>query len=232
MDEDLLALYEDIKGEYNVGSFDEFKTYISDEGNAQAFYEGVVEPNYNVSSFDEFKATYISPSSPMSEKKNFDSESVSEVGSLEPQESVETDFLDYTQAVNAPMMQDAEQISTADAPQTIEELQEKIQDPGAFNRQPEMYYIGSEQVDVNHPDKATRVANQKRVLNMPIPSVESLTIRGMGISEAVSKHSAAVNKRAELAARYKRERLEESGIKEQPTFQEVLDGARPTVELP
>ena len=232
MDEDLLALYEDIKGEYNVGSFDEFKTYISDEGNAQAFYEGVVEPNYNVSSFDEFKATYISPSSPMSEKKNFDSESVSEDGSLEPQESVETDFLDYTQAVNAPMMQDAEQISTADAPQTIEELQEKIQDPGAFNRQPEMYYIGSEQVDVNHPDKATRVANQKRVLNMPIPSVESLTIRGMGISEAVSKHSAAVNKRAELAARYKRERLEESGIKEQPTFQEVLDGARPTVELP
>ena len=164
MDEDLLALYEDIKGEYNVGSFDEFKTYISDEGNAQAFYEGVVEPNYNVSSFDEFKATYISPSSPMSEKKNFDSESVSEDGSLEPQESVETDFLDYTQAVNAPMMQDAEQISTADAPQTIEELQEKIQDPGAFNRQPEMYYIGSEQVDVNHPDKATRVANQKRVL--------------------------------------------------------------------
>jgi len=69
MDEDLLALYEDIKDEYNVGSFDEFKTYISDDGNAQAFYEGVVEPNYNVSSFDEFKATYISPSSPMSEKK-------------------------------------------------------------------------------------------------------------------------------------------------------------------
>jgi len=54
----LELLYNDIKNEYDVGSLDDFRAYLSDDKKRQAFFTDVVQPTYDVKSIDEFENTY------------------------------------------------------------------------------------------------------------------------------------------------------------------------------
>ena len=57
-EKELLALYNSLKSEYELGSIDEFKSYLSDEGNRLSFYNEVIQPQYDVDNFSEFEEIY------------------------------------------------------------------------------------------------------------------------------------------------------------------------------
>lgn len=57
-EERILSLYNDIKSEYDVGSLDDFKSYLSDQNNRERFYDSVISSRYDVSSLNEFEDAY------------------------------------------------------------------------------------------------------------------------------------------------------------------------------
>ena len=80
MPEDKLKLlYDDVSKEYEVGTIDEFKTYLSDSKKRKAFFNEIVVPNYEVSSLDEFENIYG-----LKKKEPTPSDSPSFVGPLQP----------------------------------------------------------------------------------------------------------------------------------------------------
>jgi len=54
----LQLLYDEMSAQYEIGSFEEFKEYLSDDEQRSAFFEEAIKPNYDVSSLDEFDNTY------------------------------------------------------------------------------------------------------------------------------------------------------------------------------
>lgn len=54
----ITALYDDVKSEYEVGSIDDFKKYLSDPNKRSQFYNDVVKERYDVKSLDEFENVY------------------------------------------------------------------------------------------------------------------------------------------------------------------------------
>lgn len=54
----LQSLYNEISAQYDVGSFEDFKEYLSDDKQRNAFFEEAIKPNYDVASLDEFDNTY------------------------------------------------------------------------------------------------------------------------------------------------------------------------------
>lgn len=56
--EKLKLLYDDVSKEYEVGSYDDFLKYLSDDKQRTAFYNEIVKPNYEVNTQDEFESLY------------------------------------------------------------------------------------------------------------------------------------------------------------------------------
>jgi hypothetical protein len=54
----LELLYNDVKKDYEVGTLDEFKTYLSDDKKRTAFFNEVVQPNYDVKNISDFESLY------------------------------------------------------------------------------------------------------------------------------------------------------------------------------
>lgn len=54
----LQSLYNEISAQYDVGSFEDFKEYLSDDKQRGAFFEEAIKPNYDVASLDEFDNAY------------------------------------------------------------------------------------------------------------------------------------------------------------------------------
>lgn len=54
----LQSLYDEMSAQYDVGSFEDFKEYLSDDKQRNAFFEEAIKPNYDVASLDEFDNTY------------------------------------------------------------------------------------------------------------------------------------------------------------------------------
>ncbi|MCF0245089.1 MAG: hypothetical protein HUK06_09960, partial [Bacteroidaceae bacterium] len=65
-DDKLRVLYDALNNQYNLGSFDEFKTKMQDETKRKAFYDGVSNA-YDLGSFDEFNgkiaSSFVKPKS-------------------------------------------------------------------------------------------------------------------------------------------------------------------------
>ena len=57
-EEAIKALYESVSADYEVGTIDEFKAYLSDDTKRGKFFEDVIKPEYDVESIDEFETTY------------------------------------------------------------------------------------------------------------------------------------------------------------------------------
>ena len=57
-EEAIKALYESISGDYEVGTIDEFKIYLSDETKRAKFFEQVIKPEYDVESLEQFETVY------------------------------------------------------------------------------------------------------------------------------------------------------------------------------
>ena len=54
----LQLLYDEISSQYDVGSFEDFIEYLSDEGKKKAFFEEVIKPSYDVQSIADFDEVY------------------------------------------------------------------------------------------------------------------------------------------------------------------------------
>ena len=54
----LQSLYDEMSALYDIGSFEDFKEYLSDDKQRNAFFEEAIKPNYDVASLDEFDSTY------------------------------------------------------------------------------------------------------------------------------------------------------------------------------
>ena len=54
----LQSLYDEMSALYDIGSFEDFKEYLSDDKQRNAFFEEAIKPNYDVASLDEFDNTY------------------------------------------------------------------------------------------------------------------------------------------------------------------------------
>ena len=54
----LMLLWKEIGEEYDVGTYDEFKEYLSNDDNRKSFYEGVIEPAYEIESQEKFESIY------------------------------------------------------------------------------------------------------------------------------------------------------------------------------
>ena len=54
----LMLLWKEIGEEYDVGTYDEFKEYLSNDDNRKSFYEGVIEPAYDIESQEKFESIY------------------------------------------------------------------------------------------------------------------------------------------------------------------------------
>lgn len=54
----LKLLYDEMSAQYDVGSFEDFKQYLSDDNQRSAFFEEAIKPNYDVESLDEFDSAY------------------------------------------------------------------------------------------------------------------------------------------------------------------------------
>jgi len=54
----LQALYNEMSAQYDVGSFEDFKEYLSDDKQRNAFFEEAIKPIYDVESLDEFDEIY------------------------------------------------------------------------------------------------------------------------------------------------------------------------------
>jgi len=57
-EEEILALFNSLNSEYELGTIDEFKSYLSDEGNRLSFYNEVIQPQYDVQSLEDFEEFY------------------------------------------------------------------------------------------------------------------------------------------------------------------------------
>ena len=57
-EEAIQALYDDVSSEYEVGTLDDFKGYLSDSEKRKAFYNEVASQRYEVGSLDEFEEAY------------------------------------------------------------------------------------------------------------------------------------------------------------------------------
>lgn len=57
-EEAIKELYESISADYEVGTIDEFKAYLSDDYKRNQFFENVIKPEYDVQSIDEFESVY------------------------------------------------------------------------------------------------------------------------------------------------------------------------------
>lgn len=57
-EEAIKLLYEDISSEYEVGTIDEFKSYLLDSNKRSAFFNEVIKERYDVSNLDEFENAY------------------------------------------------------------------------------------------------------------------------------------------------------------------------------
>jgi len=57
-DNKLKLLYEDISKDYEVGTYQEFVAYLSDDKKRAAFYNEIIKPVYEVNSQDEFESLY------------------------------------------------------------------------------------------------------------------------------------------------------------------------------
>jgi hypothetical protein len=57
-DKALQALYKDLSGEYEVGSYDDFKSYMANPTNRKKLYDNVIVKRYNVSDYNQFESTY------------------------------------------------------------------------------------------------------------------------------------------------------------------------------
>lgn len=52
------ALYDDVSKEYEVGTLDEFKAYLSDADKRSKFFDQVIKPNYDVADLATFESVY------------------------------------------------------------------------------------------------------------------------------------------------------------------------------
>ena len=57
-EEALQLLYDEIASTYDVGSIEDFKSYLDDDNNRSSFYEEVIAPNYDVESLEDFESIY------------------------------------------------------------------------------------------------------------------------------------------------------------------------------
>jgi len=58
MNDKIQQLYNALEGDYNLGSIEDFTTYLQDESNRNMFYEQVIAPQYNVESLQQFESVY------------------------------------------------------------------------------------------------------------------------------------------------------------------------------
>ena len=94
-EEALKALYEDVSQSYEVGTIDDFKSYLLDKNNRELFFSEVIQPSYDVQSIDEFELAY-------GLKKKDDSISVGQEGiteSVTPTEEEEVISSDVSETI-------------------------------------------------------------------------------------------------------------------------------------
>jgi len=78
-EEAVKLLYEDLKNEYDVGSYEDFTIYLLDDNKRQGFYDDVISPRYDVASMEDFETFYGLKKKEQIEPTVFESED----GSLE-----------------------------------------------------------------------------------------------------------------------------------------------------
>ena len=52
------ALWEEVGKEYEVGTLEEFKAYLSDTTKRRKFFDEIIKPTYDVESYEQFETTY------------------------------------------------------------------------------------------------------------------------------------------------------------------------------
>jgi hypothetical protein len=57
-EEAIKALYESISADYEVGTIDDFKIYLSDDTKRAKFFDEVIKPEYDVESLEQFETVY------------------------------------------------------------------------------------------------------------------------------------------------------------------------------
>lgn len=87
-EEAIKLLYEDLKNEYDVGSYEDFTIYLLDDNKRQGFYDDVISPRYDVASIEDFETFYGLKKKEQIEPMVFESEDGSLVQPTMEQEQV------------------------------------------------------------------------------------------------------------------------------------------------
>jgi len=58
MNERIKKLYDTLKGEYELGTIEEFIKYLENEESRKKFFDQIIEPNFEVESFEIFEQAY------------------------------------------------------------------------------------------------------------------------------------------------------------------------------
>ena len=104
-EEAIKALYESISGDYEVGTIDEFKIYLSDETKRAKFFDEVIKTEYDVESLEQFETVYglkkkvVTPSDGVEEVTVSTTETETPLGSSDGLEV----NVEQTEEVGAPM---------------------------------------------------------------------------------------------------------------------------------
>jgi len=57
-EEAVKLLYDDLKNEYDVGSYEDFTIYLLDDNKRQGFYNDVISSKYDVATMEDFETFY------------------------------------------------------------------------------------------------------------------------------------------------------------------------------
>lgn len=87
-EEAVKLLYEDLKNEYDVGSYEDFTIYLLDDNKRQGFYDDVISPRYDVASMEDFETFYGLKKKEQIEPMVFESEDGSLEQATEKQEQI------------------------------------------------------------------------------------------------------------------------------------------------
>jgi len=119
VNEKIQLLFDALKDEYDLGTIEDFTSYLQDDQKRSLFYEQVIAPNYEVSSIEEFEKTYGLGGFDL-KKKDGTSQEV-DTATL-PQETISSAFVESNQVSPVAGAGFDESITTDQDPFRVEEL--------------------------------------------------------------------------------------------------------------
>ena len=119
MNEKIQLLFDALKDEYDLGTIEDFTSYLQDDKKRSLFYEKVIAPNYDVSSIEEFENVYGLGGFGL-KKKDGTSQEV-DTAAL-PQETISSAFVESNQVSPVVGAGFDESITTDQGPFRVEEV--------------------------------------------------------------------------------------------------------------